>query len=76
MKWRLRVAPYQPNARVPRIPCGSAAVGPPERGLLLPARRYDRHMTLDLADVLRPEIFVPITVAIIAFLFWRIRGKP
>jgi hypothetical protein len=33
-------------------------------------------MTLDLADVLRPEIFVPITVAIIAFLFWRIRGKP
>jgi hypothetical protein len=37
-------------------------------------------MTLDLVDVLRllirPEIFIPITVAIIVFLFWRIRGKP
>jgi hypothetical protein len=33
-------------------------------------------MTLDLDDVLRPEIFVPITVAIFVFLFWRMRGKP
>jgi hypothetical protein len=33
-------------------------------------------MTLDLADVLRPEIFVPISVVIIVFLFWRMRGKP
>lgn len=33
-------------------------------------------MTLDLADVLRPEIFIPITVVIIVFLFWRMRGKP
>jgi hypothetical protein len=32
--------------------------------------------TIDLEDVLRPEIFVPITVVIIVFLFWRVRGKP
>jgi len=30
----------------------------------LPAPRYDPRMTLDLDDVLRPEVFVPITVAI------------
>jgi hypothetical protein len=33
-------------------------------------------MTLDLDDLVRPAIFVPITVAIILFLFWRMRGKP
>jgi hypothetical protein len=37
-------------------------------------------VTLDLAGTLgrlvRPEIFIPITLAIIVFLFWRMRGKP
>lgn len=32
-------------------------------------------MTLDLDDVARPMIFVPIIVAILVFLYWRLRGK-
>jgi hypothetical protein len=36
--------------------------------------------TIDLPDVLRgwilPEVFIPFTIAIIAFISWRSRRKP